>query len=116
MDSAVHGGKSKGCPSWGENDLTVRFPAGAGRWMTRPRTRHIPADRVLAGRRKAAKGPPLSNHLAEWFMSSASSAVSIGIDFGTSNTVVALATDDGRVEAIRFDHGGKRHSVYVSAL
>jgi len=49
-------------------------------------------------------------------MSSASSAVSIGIDFGTSNTVIALATDDGRVEAIRFDHGGKRHSVYVSAL
>jgi hypothetical chaperone protein len=59
---------------------------------------------------------PLSNHLAEWFMSGASSAVSIGIDFGTSNTVIALATDDGRVEAIRFDHGGKRHSVYVSAL
>jgi hypothetical protein len=27
---------------------------------------------------------PLSNHLAEWFMSSASSAVSIGIDFGTT--------------------------------
>src|SRR5258708_40001536 len=49
-------------------------------------------------------------------MASASSAVSIGIDFGTSNTVIALATDDGRVEAIRFDHGGKRHSVYVSAL
>ncbi len=49
-------------------------------------------------------------------MSSASSAVSIGIDFGTSNTVVALATDDGLVEAIRFDHRGRRHSVYVSAL
>ena len=49
-------------------------------------------------------------------MSSASSAVSIGIDFGTSNTVVALAADDRRVEAIRFDHGGQRHSVYVSAL
>lgn len=49
-------------------------------------------------------------------MANSSSAVSIGVDFGTSNTVVALATDDGRVEAIRFDHGGKQHSVYVSAL
>jgi len=49
-------------------------------------------------------------------MSSASSAVSIGIDFGTSNTVIALATDDGQIEAIRFDHAGQRHSVYVSAL
>ena len=49
-------------------------------------------------------------------MSSASAAVSIGIDFGTSNTVVALAADDRRVEAIRFDHGGHRHSVFVSAL
>lgn len=49
-------------------------------------------------------------------MSSASAAVSIGIDFGTSNTVVALAGDDGGVDAIRFDHGGQRHSVYTSAL
>jgi hypothetical chaperone protein len=49
-------------------------------------------------------------------MSSAPPAVSIGVDFGTSNTVVALSTADGRVEAIRFDHGGQSHSVYVSAL
>jgi len=49
-------------------------------------------------------------------MSSAPRAVSIGVDFGTSNTVVALADGDGRVEAIRFEHGGRTHSVYVSAI
>src|SRR5438445_11876712 len=59
---------------------------------------------------------PLSNHPAECFMSDDSSAVSIGVDFGTSNTVVALATDDGRVEAICFEHGGSAQSVYASAL
>jgi hypothetical protein len=31
-------------------------------------------------------------------------ALSIGIGFGTSSTVVALADRAGRVEAIRFDH------------
>lgn len=43
-------------------------------------------------------------------------AASIGVDFGTSNTVVALATGDGQVEAIRFAHGGASLSVYASAL
>ncbi|MHC2466875.1 Hsp70 family protein [Bradyrhizobium embrapense] len=49
-------------------------------------------------------------------MTSAPPAVSIGVDFGTSNTVVALSDADGRVEAVRFNHGGRTHSVYVSAL
>ncbi|WP_315835259.1 Hsp70 family protein [Bradyrhizobium prioriisuperbiae] len=49
-------------------------------------------------------------------MSSHSPVVSIGIDFGTSNTVIALATGDGRVEGIRFDHGGSSHSVYPTAM
>lgn len=49
-------------------------------------------------------------------MSSAPPAASIGIDFGTSNTVVAMATADGRVETIRFEHGGTAESAYASAL
>ncbi len=49
-------------------------------------------------------------------MSSDSPAVSIGVDFGTSNTVVALATEEGRVETVRFAHGESTQSVYASAL
>lgn len=49
-------------------------------------------------------------------MSSAPSAASIGIDFGTSNTVVAIASGDGQVETLRFEHGGTLHGVYASAL
>ena len=49
-------------------------------------------------------------------MSSAPPAVSIGVDFGTSNTVVAMATEDGQVQTLHFDHRGTAHSVYASAL
>jgi len=41
---------------------------------------------------------------------------SIGIDFGTSNTVVAIADSSGRVEALTFEHGGAELKVYVTAL
>lgn len=42
--------------------------------------------------------------------------MSIGIDFGTSNTVVALAGADGEVEAIRFDHDAWGGRIFMSAL
>jgi hypothetical chaperone protein len=41
---------------------------------------------------------------------------SIGVDFGTSNTVVSLATEDGRVDTVRFAHDGAEATVYPSAL
>ncbi|NBJ09754.1 Hsp70 family protein [Microvirga arsenatis] len=41
---------------------------------------------------------------------------SVGIDFGTSNTVVAIAGPDGQVEALTFEHGGESLKVYVTAL
>ncbi|MXQ11413.1 Hsp70 family protein [Microvirga makkahensis] len=47
---------------------------------------------------------------------SASHDLSIGIDFGTSNTVVAVADSHGNVEALTFDHGGESLKVYVTAL
>jgi len=42
--------------------------------------------------------------------------LSIGIDFGTSNTVVAFAHPDGRAEALTFDHAGGTLKSFVTAL
>jgi hypothetical chaperone protein len=41
---------------------------------------------------------------------------SIGVDFGTSNTVVSVATGDGEVKTLRFPHGDAAPTVYPSAL
>ena len=42
--------------------------------------------------------------------------MSIGIDFGTTNTVVAIAGEDGRAEAVTFVHDGATLKGYVTAL
>jgi hypothetical chaperone protein len=44
------------------------------------------------------------------------SSVSVGIDFGTSNTVVAVATPDGSVEAIPVPHERFGGHVFMSVL
>src|SRR5690242_1861567 len=42
--------------------------------------------------------------------------ISIGIDFGTTNTVVAFAGHDGEAEALQFTQDGIVHRTYNSAL
>ena len=42
--------------------------------------------------------------------------ISIGIDFGTTNTVIAFAGPDGEAEALQFTHDGVVHRTYQSAL
>ncbi|HEV7253683.1 MAG TPA: Hsp70 family protein [Mesorhizobium sp.] len=42
--------------------------------------------------------------------------LSVGIDFGTSNTVVAVAGPNGHARAVTFDHRGERLRVYATAL
>ena len=42
--------------------------------------------------------------------------LSIGIDFGTTNTVIAVAGEDGRAEAVTFRHGEVDLKGFVTAL
>jgi hypothetical chaperone protein len=45
-----------------------------------------------------------------------SNPLSIGIDFGTSNTVVSFADADGQTRALTFDHDGQSLRSFVTAL
>ena len=49
-------------------------------------------------------------------MSIAPDDISIGIDFGTTNTVIALAGPDGQASALQFNHAGIVHRTYNTAL
>ena len=49
-------------------------------------------------------------------MTASSSGPTVGIDFGTTNTVIAIAHPDGRTESLKFDCGGELFRVYMSAL
>lgn len=49
-------------------------------------------------------------------MHSDTADISIGIDFGTTNTVVAFAGPEGEAEALQFTQNGVAHRTYNSAL
>lgn len=49
-------------------------------------------------------------------MNSDTADISIGIDFGTTNTVVAFAGPEGEAEALQFTQNGVVHRTYNSAL
>ena len=49
-------------------------------------------------------------------MTASSIGPTVGIDFGTTNTVIAIAHPDGRTESLKFDCGGELFRVYMSAL
>jgi hypothetical chaperone protein len=42
--------------------------------------------------------------------------ISIGVDFGTTNTVVAFAGPEGEAKALQFTQNGIAHRTYNSAL
>jgi hypothetical chaperone protein len=46
----------------------------------------------------------------------ASSDITVGIDFGTTNTVIALADSNGQTEAVKFNFGHEVLRVFMSAL
>ena len=49
-------------------------------------------------------------------MTASNTGPTVGIDFGTTNTVIAVAHPDGRTESLKFDCGGELFRVYMSAL
>ena len=75
--------------------------------MYKPRPRY-PASAIFnAGLR------PVSSRLV-W--TSGVPQLSIGLDFGTSNTVLALADGEGGSKVVTFDHRGEALTGFISAL
>ncbi len=60
--------------------------------------------------------PPVTKPLARRDIAKASPRQTIGIDFGTTNTVLAISGGDGGVRFVRFDHRGESLSSVLSAL
>ena len=60
--------------------------------------------------------PPVTKPLARRDIAKASPRQTIGIDFGTTNTVLAISEGGGGVRFVRFDHRGDSLSSVLSAL
>jgi hypothetical chaperone protein len=60
--------------------------------------------------------PPVTKPLVRGDIAKASPRQTIGIDFGTTNTVLAISEGDGGVRFVRFDHRGDSLSSVLSAL
>src|SRR5262249_35658401 len=94
--------------------------AHAGR-ADHPVDRSLPnADQALLrttqlGRHRDSPAPAFSA-LEDRVMSETGGEAAIGIDFGTTNTVVALAGGDGEARLIQFAHDNQQIAPFRSAL
>jgi hypothetical chaperone protein len=60
--------------------------------------------------------PSVTKAITRLETSTASPYPAIGIDFGTTNTVIAISREKGKVDFVRYDHRGESLSSVLSAL